>query len=356
MKSAFHLYLTAFLAVFVAGCGDDSASVPEKTDAPPVVVEESFDSIMQRGVAAVGQKDIASAEAAAGAALERDPNSAEARILAGQAAYLANDYDRARAEFGVVVKERSLPKNVRAKAFAGLGLVEFMQHRVDVARIMFLQAQLLDSRNASASYHLGLIYRDTYHFYEAALLQFQMFAKLSSPTEEHTKTVGRKIIPELRDQINRATVERPGVSARNPGQAAKLIDEAQALEAKSRLTMAKKKYAEAMGADPLSYPAALGYAKLLKRLGKTEADVDKALAAYRAAIDQRPEINKNYVEAAQLAYSNKRWATAVQIMDRAVAHNSKDRDSFDVLIGALIKAGNGKLAKSWSEYRAELGK
>ena len=356
MKSTFHVCLAAFVAVCAAGCGDDSASVPAKTDAPPVVEEESFDSIVQRGVAAVAQKDAASAASAAEAALERDPDSAEARLLAGQAAFIAEDYDRAISEFGAVSKETSLSKPLRAKGFVGLGLVEYARHNVDVARILFLRAQLHDPRNASASYHLGLIYRDTYHFYEAALLQFQMFAKLSSPTEPRTQTVGRKIIPELRDQRNRISVERPGASARNPGQAAKLIEEAQALEAKSRLTMAKNKYAEAMNADPFSYPASLGYAKLLKRLGKTAGDVDKALAAYRAAIDQRPEVQKNYLEAAQLAYVNKRWATSVQIMDRAVAHDARNRDSFDVLIGALIKAGNGKLAKSWSDYRAELGK
>ena len=356
MKNAFQLYLTAIVAVCVAGCGDDAASVPEKTDATSVVEEESFDSIMRRGIAAVSQKDIASAVSAADTALERDPNSAEARLLAGQAAYLANDYDRARAEFGMVLKEKSLPKEIRSKGFAGLGLVEFTQHHVDAARILFLHAQLLDHKNEAAWYHLGLIYRDTYHFYEAALEQFQLFTRLSQPNDPHTEAVGRKMIPDLRKQIQRSAAERPGVSSRDPGHAAKLIEEAQSLESKSRLTMAKKKYAEALNADPLSYPAALGYAQLLKRMGKTEADVDKALAAYRAAIDQQPAVQKNYLEAARLAYANKRWATAVQIMDRAVAHDSKNKESLDVLIGALMKAGNGKLAKSWSEYRAELGK
>jgi tetratricopeptide (TPR) repeat protein len=288
--------------------------------------------------------------------LEREPDSAEARLLAGQAAFLAEDYDKAISEFGAVSKEKSLPKPVRAKGLVGLGLVEYARHNVDVARILFLRAQLYDPKNASAAYHLGLIYRDTYHFYEAAMLQFKAFSVLSNPTEERTQTVVHKTIRELSDQINRISAERPGASVRNPGQAAKLIEEAQALESKSRLTLAKNKYAEAMKADPFSYPAALGYAKLLKRLGKTATDVDKALAAYRIAIDQHPEVQKNYVEAAQLAYVNKRWATAVQIMDRAVAHDARNKDFFDVLIGALIKAGNGKLAKAWGDYRAELGR
>jgi len=356
MKSAFHVCLAAFLAVCVVGCGDDSASVPAKNDAPPVVVEESFDSIVQRGVAAVAQKDIASAASAAEAALERDPDSAEARLLAGQAAFLAKDYDKAISEFGAVSKEATLPNPVRAKGFAGLGLVEFVRHNVEVARIMFLRAQLLDSKNVSALYHLGRIYRDTYHFYEAALDQFQMFTRLSSPAEELTQTVGRKVVPALRDQINRVAVERSGGSVRNPGQAAKLIEEAQALEAKSGFTKAKNKYAEAMKADPLSYPAALGYARLLRRFGKSATDVDKVFAAYRIAIDQRPAVMDNYFEAVQFAYDKKRWATAVQIMDRAMAHDARNVKVLDKLIGALIHTGNKDLQKLWNDYRAELGK
>ena len=95
-------------------------------------------------------------------------------------------------------------------------------------------------------------------------------------------------------------------------------------------------------ADPLVYEGAL-------------ADgVDKALAAYRAAIDQRPGRQDYYLAAARLAYANKRWSTAVQIMDRAVAHDPEKRATLDLLIASLLKAGKAKQAEAWKAYRAEL--
>jgi tetratricopeptide (TPR) repeat protein len=166
----------------------------------------------------------------------------------------------------------------------------------------------------------------------------------------------RKVIPDLRAAIQRAAAEIPGVATRNPETAAKLLAEAQALEEKKRLPQAKKKYAAAFEADPLSYPVALGYARLLKRTETSAEGVDKALLAYRAVIDQRPAVQKNSLEAARLAYANRRWATAVRIMDRAVAHDPLNKESIDVLIGALMKAGNDKLAKAWGEYRKDLGR
>ena len=101
---------------------------------------------------------------------------------------------------------------------------------------------------------------------------------------------------------------------------------------------------------------ALGYARLLKRVETSVEGIDKALLAYRAVIDQRPAVQKNSLEAARLAYANRRWATAVRIMDRAVAHDPQNKESIDALIGALMKAGNDKLAKAWGEYRKDLGR
>jgi len=358
MKRFLNLCSMAFLAVCVAGCGKDSGQEDASADRDAAATNEvlTADELIARAVGAVGRKDAVAATAAAEAAQSLRPESAEANLLVGQAACLRKDYDQAIAAFSSVIKEKSLPPALRAKAYAGRGAAEFARNDVDVARISFLQAQRLDRRNESAWYHLGLIYRDTCRFTEAALEQFQMFARLSRPDEPHAEAVVRKDIPDLRAAIQRAAAERPGVATRNPESAAKLLSEAQSLEEKKRLALAKKKYAAAFEADPLSYPVALGYARLLKRMESSEDGVDKALAAYRAVIDQRPAVQKNSLEAARLAYANRRWATAVRIMDRAVAHDPQNKESLDVLIGALMKAGNGKLANAWSEYRKDLGR
>ena len=71
--------------------------------------------------------------------------------------------------------------------------------------------------------------------------------------------------------------------------AAKLLAEGEKLQQKKQIRAAIKKYEAAFNADPLSDAAAAKYAYLLSLNDKTSAGVDKALAAYRAAIDQRPE-------------------------------------------------------------------
>lgn len=354
MKRILYWHLMMALVVCVAGCGDEPAATVETPAEPSKGAD--FGTLVQMGVAAVANKDAAAAAEAVKSARELQPDSAEISLLAGQVAYLQKDYDRARAEFDAVAAEESLPAALRAKALVGRGVVELAGHDVDSARISFLRAKRLDSRNESAWYHLGMIYRDTCRFTEAALEQFQIFARLSRPDEPHAASVVRQVIPDLRAAIQRAAAERPGVSDRKPEQAGKLLAEAQALEEKQRLTMAKKKYAAAFEADPLSYPVALGYARILKRMDKSDDGVSKALAAYRAAIDQRPAMLKNCIEAARLAYANKRWATAVRIMDRAVAHDPQNKESLDLLIGALMKAGDSKLAGAWGAYRKELGR
>ena len=52
-------------------------------------------------------------------------------LLAGQAACLRQDYDEARAQFSSVVKAKTLPNVLRAKAYVGLGTVDYVQHEAD---------------------------------------------------------------------------------------------------------------------------------------------------------------------------------------------------------------------------------
>lgn len=183
-----------------------------------------------------------------------------------------------------------------------------------------------------------------------------MFARMSRPDDPRAKKVNYEIVPELRRTLASIAAARPGAGSGKPAEAAALIQEAQALEAKSQLTAAKKKYAAAYMADPLSYEASLGYARMLRRTDKSKEGVRKAILAYRAAIDQKPAVQKNYLEVARLARENQLWAQAVEIMNRAVAHDPRNKEALDQLIGALIKAGNTKLASAWAEYRKDLGR
>jgi len=131
----------ASLALCIAGCGDNPAQedTPAETSATNVVV--SAEELMARAVDAIGHKDAVAATTAAEAALNMKPESAEASLLVGQAACLRQDYDQAVAAFSAVIKEKSLPDALRAKALAGRGVVssftdETWPHYLDAAVII----------------------------------------------------------------------------------------------------------------------------------------------------------------------------------------------------------------------------
>ena len=350
MKRLFLVCSLVVLAASIAGCGKDpaaEAAAPAATDKGP-----DFDTLMRTAVAGVAQKDAAAATASAAKALELQPESAEAHLLAGQAACLRQDYDEARAQFSSVVKAKTLPNVLRAKAYVGLGTVDYVQHEADAARISFLQARRLDNSNEAAWYYLGMIYRDIFHFEEAAQEHFQMFVGLSSKSDNpRTKKVKEDILPELYSNAAARAKAHTG----NAGKAAALIQEAQAQRDKNRLTEAVKKYAEARKADPQSDVAALGYAQLVTSTDKTAEGARKAIQAYYDVIALKPGGLDYYLKAAQLARAFDFKIQAVEIMNRAIAHHPQNPKVLDQLIAALLKTGNDKLAKAWGEYRRDLG-
>ena len=349
MKKTFHLCSMAFLAFCVAGCGNDAPASP---NADSAAAAADFDTLMRKSVAAVAQKDAATATACATGALEAQPESAEAHLLAGQAACLGEDYARAREEFASVIKEKSLPAALRSRAYAGIGTVEFEQHDAESARISFLYALLLDYKNEAAQYYLGRIYREVYHFYEAAKDHFQMFVYMKPGTPLADK-VKSEYIPELQRAIDGKAAERLGARGEGAAQAAKLIQEAQGLEDKKRYTEAVKKFEAARKADPNSDVAALGYARLVVVTDKSAEGARKAIRAYYDAIAIKPSALGNYIKAAQLArnYDPEFRIQAVEILNHALAHHPREPKALDQLIAALRKTGNSKLANAWDEYR-----
>ena len=340
----------AAAAVVVAGCDEDEPVRPE----PAAVVEESGEEAIQRAIDKLSLGELDAAQDAAENALARLPDSAEARLVHGQVAYLKKDYKGAVADFNAVAAEKTLGKKLRAEALVSRAVVEIVQNDFDAARLTLFRALHLDRRNAAAWYHLGLLSRNTYRFDEAAVEQFEMAARLSDPKDPRTVRLSREIIPAVRASLVAAAASKPGAAKRDVGAAANLIAEAEALRKKKMIRAAIKKYEAAFAADPFSYPAARELAYLVSLNDKTTAGVDKALMAYRAAIDQRPALQDNYYAAAQLAYANKRWATAVAILNRAIAHDPENAKTLDLFIAALQKAGKGKQSEAWKAYRQEL--
>ncbi|MGN0846638.1 MAG: tetratricopeptide repeat protein [Kiritimatiellia bacterium] len=379
MKTSTTIALFSLLLTLIIGCGNEtptSAAAPddgsgavakgmaalEVQDVRGAIAEfqkaasvcgTNFEARVQLALAHLRLGEVREAETAIVAAREICPESAEARLIDGQVAYLKKDYARALGDFAAVAGEKSLSATLRSEALAARGVVEMAQGENELARISLLRAMRLNRRNAAAWYHLGVLSRNS-GFNEAALEQFDMAARFSDPREARTKRLSRDVIPALRGAIQKAAASKPGVAKRDPGAAAKLLGEGEALQKKKMIRAAIKKYEAAFAADPLSDVAAVKYAYLLALNDKSAAAVDKALAAYRAASEQRPERQSNYLAAARLAYANGRWATAAKIMNRAVAHDPENRQTLDLLIAALQKAGKGKLAEAWTAYRADV--
>lgn len=321
--------------------------------------ETNFEARLQLALVDLKLGDVDGANAAAADALSVCPESAEARLVDGQAAYLKQDYARAVKDFNAVAQAKTLSKQLRSEALAARAVVEIAQKNVDAARITLFQAKHINPLNASAWYHLGLISRDTYHFTEAALEQFQMAARLMDARDERTKKLSRDVIPALRSQLQQAAKMKPGVERRDPGLAAKLIAEGDALRKRKRIRDAIKKYGEAFKADPLADKAALPYAELLSlnvpRDAKAAAEtVAKALEAYRAVIDQNPSTQAYYLQAARLAYKYEQFIQCAAIMDRAISHDPENKQTLDLLVASLIKTGKAREAEMWKAYRQGL--
>lgn len=381
MKHFLSNFLPAvLLSAFVAGCGDapkgpelppDDGSADfargqaelEKQNLPAAAAAfesaarknaTNFEARVQVALVNLRLGEIDAADAAAADAIAVEPESAEARLVSAQAAYLKKDYRRALEAFDAVAAEKSLPAALRSDALVGRGVVEMAQNASDEARISFIRAMRANRRSAAAWYHLAVLARDIYRFNEAALEQFEMASRFSDPRDARAKKLSRDVLPALRKAIASASARKPGADKRDLAAAAKLLAEGEALQKKKMIRGAIKKYEAALKADPLSDAAALKVATLVALNDKTAAGVDKALGAYRTVIDQQPQKQANYLAAARLAYENKRWATAAAIMDRAIAHDPENRQTLDLLIASLQKAGKTKQAECWKAYRAEV--
>lgn len=321
--------------------------------------ETNFEARINLAIIDLRLGNVDEAAKAAAEARTLRPDSAEALLVDGQAAYLKQDYPRAIADFNVVAKESSLPAEMRSDALSSRAVVEIAMADYDAARITLFTALRLNPKNAAAHYHLGYVYRDKYHFDAAALDRFTAAAGQMSANDERAQKLRRDVIPALLGKLQQETASRPGAKDRKPADAAKLIAEGNDLRARKRITNAIKKYEAAMKADPFSSEAALKYADLLsqnlpKNATERKKSAEKILGAYRVAIDGRPSSQPTYMKAAQLAYNCEMWSTAAMFMDRALAYSHENVKALDLLVASLRKAGKKKEAAMWDAYRKGL--
>jgi len=276
-------------------------------------------------------------------------------LLGAQIAYHAKDYKTAAKAFGDFAADTKRDAKLRAEAYVGFAVVEMTCNEHDRARVALLKAQVLDRRSAPARYHLGLLYR-TMGYDEAALEQFEAYAMLEKEDAVHVQRVQRQIVPALKESIARKAAERPGVDKRDSAAASKNLQNAEAEWKKGNFKKAKAWYADALKADPLSYPAALGLAQAWEKTDATPTGKRNALACYQTACTLKPGAIKTLMTVARQATSLGNAAVASEAYSRAIAFDPKNVEVLDGLIRLLRRQGDSKTATLWQGYREQLGK
>ena len=359
------------IAALLAGCApDDGSAELEKARAARAVGDlksasraldaavarcpTNFEAHLERAVVNMDLGETAEAVRSADAACDLDPSSAEARRVAAAALYQSRDHSAAIRLYSSVADDKGLPATLRSQALSSRAVVELAEGSFDAARLSLVRAMRLDRRNAAAWYHLGHLSRDTYHFAAAALEQFETCSRLMPPGDPRTQRIIREVVPALREAVAQGAASRPGVSGRDPGAAAKLISEGEAALKKNQTAKARDKFVAAFKADPLSYPAAWNAARLVAATDRTPGGVDRALAAYRAAIDAKPSSQNTYLAAARYALQKRQPRSAVKILSRAFAHDPESPAVVDLYVSALRSAGEPKTAALYQAYRKEL--
>ena len=307
---------------------------------------------------AAGEVD-AAAESVAKAA-ETNGDDADVIELGAQIAFYRKEYDTAAKAYERLANDESRDLPTRATGWAGLGVVDYIQIGLnpsrdelrDKARTELLRATQLDKHNASARYHLGRLYRDSFNFIEAAKEQFDFFVHLQKDVvDERVQRVQREMLPALRDAIAKKAASRPGASKRDTVGCAASLSKADAFLRKHNGKAAIAAYEDALKKDPLSYPAARGLAKTREAVDKTKEGQKEALKAYRVACELSPGDVKTHIAAGDLAMKLDSSSTAAVLYSRAVAANPADITAVDGLIRALRKSGKAKSAAVYQRYR-----
>ncbi len=311
----------------------------------------NVDALVSYAMVKLDLGEIPLADDAVGKAAAIAPGDIDVRLLGATTAYHLNDYARARKIFEAVAADESLDPKLRSQGVSGVGVVELANNEIDLARISFLKAIRLDRKNAAAWYHIGMIYQGL-GYYEAALEQFEIFVRLEELADKRVQDVQRKTIPLVKEAIARHASERPGASKRDSAAAAAALEAAEAAWNRGHFKTAKLRYQDALAADPLSYPAAIGLAKAWEKTDATAAGQKKVFEYYKVACSLSAGSVKTYLTTGDMALKLGHYATAVEVYSRAMAADPSNFMAVDGLIKALRKVGGkNDIAAAYQSYR-----
>ena len=297
----------------------------------------------------------------AGRAANLEPDAIDVLQMVAKTSCARADYVSARRAYTrLLTKEGRTPEELSI-GWAGLAVVEMMteettvdEARRDRARTSLLKALRYNPRNVNAVYHLGRLYRDYYGYTDAARMQFELFVRLQARqqavADARSVEVQRRVLPELRDALNARLAARPGASKRDVEKGAEHLKKAEDARAAGRYRTAKSAYQEALQADALSYPAALGLARTIEKSQQGITGRRESWTYYLMACELRPGALKTYLTTADLALKLEKYQSAVELYSRALAADGQNRLAVDGLIRALEKSGLTSVARVYREY------
>jgi len=296
--------------------------------------------------------DLPAADGLVSRAAESAGGDSDVQLLGAQIAWHRKDYAKAAEAFAAVGENAEFDAATRAQGFAGLGVIEAAGNNLHAARVAYLKALRLDRRNASAWYHLALLYRDGFGYPEIALEHLEIFVRLEVSADPRVQKVQKVLIPALKESAARALADRPGAAKRDSSACSALIVKADAAWKKGDYKKALQFYREAADVDALSYPAAEGLGRAWLKTDTTKQGQTKALESYRKACVLRSGAISTFLTAGALATRLGFYAQAVEIYSRAVAASPTSLEALDGLIRALRKTGGqANVADAYQSYR-----
>lgn len=376
-RFALNALLTAAFCSFLCGCGTDPVKEYEAgraafDDTDYKTAAEKFTRVLEvapgdvdalvmlaRSEFALGDLDAAKAAVDKAAATNKD--DVDIIELTAQIAFFRRDYALASRSYARIASDMSLDPATRSIGWTGMGVVDFVMIglKPDVpryrheSRVKFLQAVMLDRRNASARYHLGILYRDTFQYLDAARDEFAAFVYLEPVIDERVRKIKEDVLPGLKKEI--AQNAHPSSRVDSPACAAFLKTGDDAFR-KKHWKSAISAYSKALKKDPGSYPAAVGLARSYVRSNRSAFERNEAMNAYLTACKIRPSAISTYLEAGDVALRTGNAATAVELYSRALAANPASKPAVEGLISSLTKTGDTQAASVYRGYLRTLSK
>lgn len=331
-------------ALLLCGCGKP---------APKVL---TVDDLVDEAAAKLALGQIPAAQSAISNAYGLASRDVDVRLLKAQIDFQGRDTASAAKLYRGVADDESLDRRLRSQGWAGLGVIDRYGNERDAARLDLLRALRMDGKNASAWYNLGCVYRDSFNFIEAACDCFETFVRLETNDIERVKKVQRVVIRDLREERTNAILEIPGSRNVNAAACSAALVAAEAAVKKGTFKTAKLRYADALKADPTSFKAALGMAKMCLKTDATEAGKKEALDYYYRACKLGPSSVSTFIAAGDLAYSTANYLRAIEFFSRAMAADPTNTTAIDGLIRSLRKNKQESTASAYQRYRDFLAK